>query len=705
MPDRNTVRTRHRRRRDARVPFGCLALIVGVGALAFSNSLDNPFLWDDRTAIVENPTIRAVWPPAGPLVPPLDTPVSRRPLVNLTFAINYAVHGLDVTGYHVFNLAAHVLAACLLFGIVRRTLASERLRDRWDGRASMVALIATLLWMVHPLVSEVVNYTTQRTTVMGGMFFFTTLYAAQRALGSAHRGRWHAAAVTACALGMMSKESVAVAPLVVVLYDRSFAFPTFRQAMAVRARFYGALAITWVPLGALLALRPHTTVGFATDVTPWTYLLNQAQMVPHYLRLAAWPDALVLDYGFPRALAPGDVAGGALLIAVLLVCTLVALVRWPAVGFLGAAFFLRLAPSSSVVPIATEVGAERRMYLPLAAMVVLAAVSGAWLLDWVLTRTPARFRRTASAIALLLAAACMTGLTTRTMLRNAEFSTARSIWRTSVERWPHGRARTSYAAALIEIGEEDLALRQLKLAVPDFPLARFALGNELAARHHYDEALEELSTFIRADPHAPDRIPARRLRARILADQGHVDEAVDEFRSLVDLFPSRSALRADFADLLLYERRDYEQAAVQYRRLLNRHPDRAAWLVNLGLALTATGRLAEAMTAYQRALQVDPGATTARVRLAELLLSTGNAHAAAEHAQAVLALNPGNAVAHNLLGVALAKEGRLTEAVVHFEASAEIAPEYAEARRNLDHARELLRRGAPPRALDAGAAK
>src|SRR6188474_3301431 len=179
MLDRNRVRTRHSHHHpDLRVPLGYLAVIVGAGTLAFSNSLDSPFIWDDQTAIIDNPTIRSLWPPWGPLVPPLETPVSRRPLVNLTFAISYALHGLDVTGYHLFNLGAHVLAACLLFGIVRRTLAGERLRDRLGGRASIVALIATLLWMVHPLVSEVINYATQRTTVMAGVFFFATLYAA-----------------------------------------------------------------------------------------------------------------------------------------------------------------------------------------------------------------------------------------------------------------------------------------------------------------------------------------------------------------------------------------------------------------------------------------------------------------------------------------------------------------------------------------------
>src|SRR5688572_7993789 len=130
-------------RANLRVPVFAIALIVAAGTLAYSNSLNNPFVWDDQTAILNNPTIRSVWPPWGPLIPPLETPVSRRPLVNLSFALNYQLHALDVTGYHVVNLGVHLLSACLLFGVVRRTLSSDPFRDRSGAYASTIALIAT----------------------------------------------------------------------------------------------------------------------------------------------------------------------------------------------------------------------------------------------------------------------------------------------------------------------------------------------------------------------------------------------------------------------------------------------------------------------------------------------------------------------------------------------------------------------------------
>lgn len=676
------------------IPGRALALMFGAGILAYANSLDNPFIWDDHTAIIDNPTIRSIWPLNGPFIPPLDTPVSRRPLVNASFALNYAIDGLRVTGYHIVNLAMHLMAAGLLFGVVRRTLSSDRLSMRFGAQASTLALIAASLWMLHPLQSEVINYTTQRTTVMAGLFFMLTLYAAVRALGS--KRRWPAVAAISCALGMMSKEFVAVAPLVVVLYDRVFAFAGFREAVAVRRSLYAALAAGWVPLAGLLALRPHSTVGFSTDITPWAYLLNQAQMVPHYLRLAVWPDALVLDYGLPRMLSLADVAGGFLIVGALLAGTVIALVRWPAIGFLGAFFFLTLAPTSSIVPIATETGAERRMYLPLAALAVLVAAAGSWIRACVQARAPASLRRVAALAGLLAVVAGAAGLTARTIHRNHEFASVRSIWRHSVERWPHGRARLSYAAALLDAGEEVSGRRQMVMAARDFMPARYALANELVVEGRYDEAMRELSTFIDAAPEAVDRLPARILRGRVLATQARSTESIDEFRAIVRLFPASAPAREHLADLLLSRRPDHDEAASHYEWLLQWRPDHTGWLVNRGVALASTGRGAEAAQLFRRALQIDPTLQTAHMRLAQLLLAEGMTEEAADHAAAVIASNPRDAAAHNVLGVARAMEGRFTDAMAHFEDSIEIDPRVMDAHDNLARARRALRPARTP---------
>src|ERR1700693_4452454 len=97
-------------------------------------------------------------------------------------------------------------------------------------------------------------------------------------------------------------------------------------------------------------------------------------MITLYLRLSFWPRGLVVFYGWPAQLTFGDVAPYGLLILTLIVVTIAALARMPVLGFLGAWFFITLAPASSLVPVATEVGAERRMYLPLLALITVTIV-------------------------------------------------------------------------------------------------------------------------------------------------------------------------------------------------------------------------------------------------------------------------------------------------------------------------------------------
>ena len=361
------------------------SLLVLAGLVVYWNSFSGPFVFDDVASVVENQQIRS-WRLADVLAPEREAPTAGRPLVNASFAFNYALGGLDVRGYHAWNLGVHLACALLLFGVVRRTLQAPALRARFGDRAADLAFAVALLWAVHPLNTEVVDYITQRTESMMGMFYLATMYASLRAV-TEPSWRWPSVAALCCAAGMACKESMVTAPLMVALYDRSFVFPSVRDAWARRWRLYAGLAAAWIVLALLLWSGPRAhSAGFASGITAWTYLLNQTRMIPHYLRLAIWPRSLVVNYGWPAPVTLADVLPQALFISVLFVATVVALVRSPALGFAGAWFFVTLAPTSSIVPIATEVGAERRMYLPLIAIIALAVVGSAALSD--LARRP-----------------------------------------------------------------------------------------------------------------------------------------------------------------------------------------------------------------------------------------------------------------------------------------------------------------------------
>ncbi len=203
--------------------------------IAFGPAITAPFDFDDGPAITENASIRALRPVSRPLHPPPDSPVTGRPVANYTFALNYAANrrlGMaqspasgaadETTGYHVVNILLHVVTALLLFGIIRRTLRTERIPEQWERDSETIALAVTLLWLVHPIQTEAVDYVTQRTELLVSVCYLATLYASIRAWHAARQMPWIVAAVIACMLGMGSKEVMITAPLMVILYDRAF---------------------------------------------------------------------------------------------------------------------------------------------------------------------------------------------------------------------------------------------------------------------------------------------------------------------------------------------------------------------------------------------------------------------------------------------------------------------------------------------------
>jgi hypothetical protein len=275
-------------------------LLLLVGGVTYAGSISGPFIFDDIPSIVESTAVRALPNLRAAMDAVPESPFASRPVPSLSFAANYAVHGLEVTGYHLVNIATHLACGLVILGVVRRTLGLAR--GTPAAANANVALVAALIWVVHPLNSEVVNYLTQRTESLMALFLLLTIYAGIRALDGPHRTMWQGLAVAACALGMASKETMVTAPLLVVLYDRVFVFDSFRDAFRTRGRLYLGLIATLGVLAASMLSSPRTSsTGFANaNTSVWDYLLNQTVLITRYLRLTLWPDDLVLYYGFLR---------------------------------------------------------------------------------------------------------------------------------------------------------------------------------------------------------------------------------------------------------------------------------------------------------------------------------------------------------------------------------------------------------------------
>ena len=332
---------------------GLAWVVIVVAALAvYGNSFSGPFIYDDVVSITVNATIRNLWPVCRVVSRAGNLTVSGRPLINLSLALNYALSGDAVWSYHALNLLIHILAGLALFGLVRRTLLhpvrqaqgyggqalqQPVLQKRFSEAALPLAFVVALLWVVHPLQTECVTYVIQRAESLMGLFYLLTLYcfvrgaeSRRQASGVRHQvsearnqekefktqnqeaalplssgltpdasrlpvrrsfseGGWYSASILCCLLGMASKEVMVSAPLMVLLYDRTFVAGSFRAAWQKRRKLYLGLAGTWLLLGYLVATAGNRggSAGFGDGHLPRrTYALTQFRAIDHYLRLS-----------------------------------------------------------------------------------------------------------------------------------------------------------------------------------------------------------------------------------------------------------------------------------------------------------------------------------------------------------------------------------------------------------------------------------
>lgn len=568
--------------RPARTPaslplFLAWTLLVLVTVLSYARTLHAPFVFDDIGAVTQNPSIGQL---ATALTPPPGLSVTGRPVVNLTLALNHAISGRAPWSYHVVNLALHLATAAMVFALLRRTL---QLVPAAAKSATSVAFATTALWTLHPLQTAAVSYVMQRTEVLVSLCLVVTLYAYLRYATSAsgpamehhsagRRGRlaWAALAVGACAIGMATKEVMVTAPLLVVGFDRVFISGSFTRSGREHHRCFIALAATWT-ISAVLVWGTDNrggSAGFGGTITPVAYAQTQVFAIAHYLKLAIWPRPLVFDYGSVVIRDPALLAFGAVVCAGLLAVMIGAWRRHAPVAFAVGAFLLLLAPSSSVVPIATQTLGEHRLYLALVLPLLLGVLG-----------LRALVRREAVMITsvFLLCGA----LAAATYARNFDYGSARRLWADTVAKQP-ANARAHY----------------------NLGLAAWADGDTAAAN----------AAFLSALALEPSHGLAHLQLGRVSLDR---TEARPHLIAAAQLLPD-SAVAAYEAGVAYLETGRPADALPLLERSVRLDPSRAAAHYNLGSALAALQRYREALAAFETAARLDPADPSAARNVAAL---------------------------------------------------------------------------------------
>jgi len=606
-----------------------------------------PFVFDDDLAIVSNASLRSLataWSPPPELT---GLPISGRPVVNFSFGLSYAISGNAVWSYHAFNLLVHIATGIVLFGVVRRTLRQPVLAPRFGAHAFEIALLTAALWTLHPLQTESVTYISQRAEALLGLLYLLTLWCFIRATEPGAPARWGWGALAACLLGMATKEVMVSAPLFAALYDRAFVAGSWREVWRRHRKLLLMLASSWLLLAWFVIEEGGArgrSAGFGLGVSAWSYLLKQCEAIVLYLRLSFWPHPLVLDYGTGLVRSVAEVWWQGLVVIALLAGTVWALVRRPVLGCLGAWFFMILAPSSSVVPLVGQTMAEHRMYLPLAAVVVL-------------TVTAVYLRFAGKGLAVLAAAAVALGVTTA--LRNQDYATAIRICEDTVAKRPDN------ARAMALLADYDRRAGRLR-----------------EARQWLERSLE-LEPGVR---------PVLNNLGDVWQELGEPDRAATFFRQALALKPDDPATRNNLGNALILSGHAPEGIA-QLEAALRLAPTAAGTRANLANALAQTGRLPEAAAQFETLLKTQPDDAEAHANFGNVLAALGRRDDAIAQLETAVRLQPRDADLHNRLGTALGRAGRFQEALAQFEEALRLNPAHESARQNAALARRKLSGG------------
>ncbi|MBI5762567.1 MAG: tetratricopeptide repeat protein [Planctomycetes bacterium] len=514
---------------------------------------------------------------------PRQTGAAGRPTLSLSLALNHAISGYSVFGFHILNILIHTASALLVLSILRRTLRSHVFGGRFDAHGDRLALVIALAWAVHPLHTMCVTYIVQRAESMMGLCYLATMYCVMRHHDAPNRRWWGVASVVFCLTGMGAKEVMATAPLVILVYDAIFLSNSFRESLRRRKWVYGGLAACWIPLGLMVAAAPRSeSAGLSlASISAWEYLRTQPQVILHYIRLVVYPYPLVLDYEWPVAKQWCEIAGPGAVILVLLAATSIGVYRRRPWAMLGVWFFGVLAVSSSVVPIVI-VASEHRMYLPSVTVIAILVLGGDAILSNVRS-IPGYTKR-------VIVGAAILSLCGVTIARNRDYYSAIALWKDVISKRPaNPRGHCNLGAALEADNDLAGALRHIEHAValnPRYGDARYNLGSVLGKLGRVDEAMVQLEECLRLRPNE-ERAHYNLGYAYQL--KGRYREAIGHYRAALEIRPSYVMARSGLGVALAFSGVPTD-AIAELRTALASEPNHVATLNTLAWLLATCPR-------------------------------------------------------------------------------------------------------------------
>jgi tetratricopeptide (TPR) repeat protein len=610
------------------------------------------FIWDDNelltgnAAIKDNAGLHTIW---------FTTKlVDYIPLTSTSLWIEWRLWHMNPIGYHFTNVLLHAISAILLWRLLRR------LRVR-------AALVAALLFAVHPVCVASVAWIAERKNTLSMMFYLMSIlwflrFDDERGKVSGAK-KWFVLSLGAFACALLSKGSVTVLPAVLLLIawwrrDR------VTRGDVVRTLPYFALSAACAVTTIFLQ---HRGIGLPHDNLA-VRLLGGARAFWFYV----WKDIVPIDLTMVYPLWPVSLSHWQTYIPIAGIFVLIPFLwhfrfTWGKAALFALGYFIiALGPVLGLFNMAyfaISRVSDHLQYLAIPGIVALIAVGGAYLIE---TKSERAWRGVVTAVLTLLCV--MTAVHSRTL------AVPETLWADNVQKNPGSwRVRNSYGAALFKDGRIDDAIAQYKAGLAVDATAgdlHYNLANAYYKQQKREEAVAE---FLQALTNASEPFSAQNNLGIVLGELGRYKESIPHFREAIKGKPSWAEAYRNLGDALLKTEQNND-AITAFEQAAQLEPSDGAAHNGLGAALEKKGDLDSAIQQFELATKLNPNDSNARQNLALVLnkkgvasQTSGRVEDAIAQLQSAIELNPTNASLHNSLGAALDRAGRLDEALAQFD--------------------------------------
>ncbi len=670
------------------IPYTALTLLVG---LAYGNTLQHSFHFDDIPSILEKPWIRGL-----DKIPDFIFSYSQRPLVILSFNINYAISGFNEWSYHVFNIASHLLVVFLVYRI-GKLIVSHMSQGTlaFQNHSNQLPFLAAVIFAIHPLNTQAVTYISSRSSIMATIFylasiilFFKGLYGTKDK-GSEKNYFYVGVAVILFGIGFLCKLIVISLPAILFLYHYYF-ISEKNIGTWIKGQWKLILGVVGLIILVILYKKIYgdgLLKSSMVDITIWDYFRTQIGVIPfEYIRKLIFPFNLTIDSGFELIRnwkSPIAISGIIFLGLYSILWIKLSEEKTQSKKYCLEAFgliwiLITLSPTSSFVPL-LDVTVEHRTYLPsIGFSLILASILVRFKIfiqqsievDKSYAHRSKKILMAPVIFILLIVVFFLVG----TIDRNKVWKDEISLWTDAKHKAPFlVRPYNNLGEAYDKVGKYDLAIAEFEEALrlnPNYFFALSNLGNVYGKKKEYAQTIIYTKKALEQNP---GYAPGHYNLAKALHMTGNPEKAMASYRSALKYNPYFEEAFFNLGFLAL-EQKQFIEAVSNFKNFLKMQPRHPKAHFGLGTAYAMMGKKEEAKEYYKNAVVYDPEFLSPYINLANLYMASGNVIEAKDLLKMVLLKKPNLAGVHKNLGLIFMQEKDINNASKHLKEYLRLMP-------------------------------